>query len=146
MAKYSKKRKIGKAGGNIFDGINFEELAVMGGGGLAAKALVNPLSKAVLGDGKYPKLAKWFPLIVKTGLALGLNMIPDPMAKTAAKGAAVATLMELGDTFAPAVFKPQAINGVWSDDVIAAVEIDLADINIHGYDEDAEVGALESVL
>ena len=149
MATRFKKRKIGKAGGNIFDGWNFEELAIMGAGGLAAKAVVNPLSKAVLSDGKYPKLARWFPLVVKGGLAVGLNMINDPMAKLAAKGAVVAMLMEAGDTFAPAVFKPQAIRGIygWDDDVISAVEIDLSDIN--GYDDeydDASVNALESVL
>ena len=148
MARKFKKRKIGKAGGNIFDGWNFEELAIMGAGGLAAKALVNPLSKAMLSGGKYPKLERWFPLVVKGGLAVGLNLINDPMAKTAAKGAVVAMLMEAGETLAPAVFsKIKGIYG-WDDDVIAAVEIDLSDININGYDdyEDASVNALESVL
>ena len=122
-----------------FDGMDFTELAEIAAGGLGVKALVNPLSKVLFDNGQYPKLVKWFPLILKGVGAAGLSMIDHPTAKNMSKGALIATLMEAGDLFAPKVFKPQQLkNGIvpgigdvygWDDDVIAAVTIDLSDIN-----------------
>jgi hypothetical protein len=127
----SRMARVGKA--SKYMDFDFEELATMAAGGLAAKALVNPLSKAVFANGKNPNLKKWFPLIVKGGLTVALNMVNDRRAKTAAKGAAVATMFEAVETFAPKVFAPRfkAIEG-YDDDLINAIEIDLSDIN--GYD------------
>ena len=44
-----------------FAGMDFTEIAEIAGGGLAVKALVNPLSKILFDNGQYPKLVKWFP-------------------------------------------------------------------------------------
>lgn len=98
--KCKKRNKKGRVGAVSDWDIN--ELAVMGAGGLISKALVNPLSKAIWKNSK----PKYTPLIIKAGLAFAMSMIEDKTAQTAAKGAAVATLLEAGDILLPKVFDP----------------------------------------
>ena len=79
--KNKHRASVGAAQAKPFADWDFTEIAEIAAGGLAAKAFVNPLSKVVFADGKYPKLVKWFPLIVKGGLSAGLSMIDHPTAK-----------------------------------------------------------------
>ena len=145
-----------------FANMDFTAIAEIAAGGLIVKALVNPLSKVLFDNGQYPKLVKWFPLILKGVSAAALSMIDHPTAQNMSKGALLATALEAGDLFMPKVFKPQQLkNGIvpgigdlygWDDDVIAAVTIDLSDINglddeddyMNGVEND--VMELESVL
>jgi hypothetical protein len=131
MCGCQKNKKMAKVGKAKYMNFDFEELATMAVGGLAAKALVNPLSKVLLKNAKNDAWKKYFPLVVKGGLTVALNMIDDRRAKTAAKGAAVATLFEAVETIAPSVFAPRfraSVDG-YDDDLINAIEIDLSDIN-----------------
>jgi ABC-type phosphate transport system substrate-binding protein len=153
--KATKMARVGKID------IDFEELAIMGAAGLAAKAITNPLVKAIFKE----KKTKWSPLIIKAGLAVGLHMVKDPTAQTAKKGVALAALFEAGDILYPKVFNPVhdslvkkakaagiAVSGYGDDEegdddeVSENVTIDLnsADYEVSGYtDEYNEVAGVE---
>ena len=138
--KKHKRARVGAAKGGSYLDFDFEDIAVMAAGGLAVKALVNPLAKIVFGksDKEGKARPKYSPILLKAGLTIGLNMINDPMAKTAAKGAAVAMLMEAADILMPKVFNPtrNEIKG-YDDDEVGAIELNLDDVNIGDTDDNS---------
>jgi hypothetical protein len=133
---------------------DFEDLAIMGAAGLAAKAVTNPVINAVYKAFKMKEKPKYTPVLVKGALALGLHYVKDPMAQTAKKGVALAAIFEAGDLIMPKLFNPvqdglvkklkaagidPAVSGCDDDDdadeVAENVTIDLnsSDYEVSGY-------------
>ena len=130
--------------GGTFD---IQELALIAAGALVSKMLVNPLGKAIFKEKAESKRPKYFPLMLKGGLAYGLTLLKMKEADQMAKGAALAMLLEGAEMFAPTIFKP-AIKGDigGDDDMVNGVELSLDDINgygddyMSGYEDDSLAG------
>jgi hypothetical protein len=122
---------------------NIEELALIAAGALGAKMLINPLGKAIFPKNDPPK---YYPLLAKAALALGLTKVGMPQAKSLAKGVALSALLEAAETFMPKIFAPKlkaAVEGY--DELAGGVELSLEDINGYGDESLAGYGDEESM-
>jgi hypothetical protein len=131
----------------VGDVFNIEELALIGAGALASKMLVNPLSNAIFTKSNPPK---YFPIVAKAALSLGLSQLKMKETDSMAKGAALAAVIELAETYLPSVFKKNPIKADpnmagYGDELGDNVELNLDDVSgygdtLAGYGDDSLAG------
>jgi hypothetical protein len=95
----SKCAGVGSTGGSPID---IETLLIIGGGAVAAMAMVNPLGKAIWKDKIVPN---WFSLLTKTGIGFGLvNYGKHPVLQLMGIGAIAVACVEGVKFWKPDVF------------------------------------------
>lgn len=144
-----KKSKVSGFDANAAFDFDFMEIAEMAAGAILINVVANPILNAIWDKAKGKVRPSWASLVVKGGLAVGLNSLDNRTAKNAAKGIVINIAAELINKYAPASMQDKlksddSVEGIYGDDELQY--IDLAG-ELAGIDESmfTEVSGTEEV-